>query len=398
VKQESLDPSQLIRVWTLVLVRMLLILLGVALLAGTLYLLRTLLLLLVVSIFFCYLIAPMVRIFEQPVYLGGRELRLPRPVAIGVVYVLMGAVLFFGAQFLVPILSEQLTDLGRNLPTYLDQGKAWATQTFDDVSNWMERLRVPVEWRDQLLNEVRRPAESLVPAAETAAVTILGYLRYLTWTILVPIFSFFLLKDAAAIEQGLVAWLPNERLRKRGHWLLLDVSRTLASYIRAQITACIVVALAVTAGFGLIGVPYALVLGFVAGLLEFVPLAGPLLAALISVALSLTVSVKLTLIVALFLAVFRIVQDYIIYPRIVGHGVKMHPLVVVLAILGGAEVAGLTGIFLAVPVVGLVIVVYRHYLAYRGLATLRVSAAGAQPASEPKVDVDLPVAVGDAKQ
>jgi len=66
------------------------------------------------------------------------------------------------------------------------------------------------------------------------------------------------------------------------------------------------------------------------------------------------------------------VQDYVIYPRIVGHGIKMHPLVVIMAILAGAEIGGLVGIFLSIPVVGLVIVFYSHYRSYREIQNLRV--------------------------
>ncbi len=193
-----------------------------------------------------------------------------------------------------------------------------------------------------------------------------GYLPYLLWLIIVPIFSFFLLKDAAKIEHSLVALLPNEKLRKRAHWLLEDVSKTLAAYIRAQITACIEVGILVTIGFSIIGVPYAIVMGAVAGLLEFLPMIGPFIFAIIAFLLALTVSLKQALVVALFLAVLRIAQDYIIYPRIVGHGIEMHPLVVIIAILSGFELGGLVGVFLSIPFVGLMIVAYNHYLAYRG--------------------------------
>jgi predicted PurR-regulated permease PerM len=78
------------------------------------------------------------------------------------------------------------------------------------------------------------------------------------------------------------------------------------------------------------------------------------------------------------------VQDYIIYPRIVGQGVKMHPLVVILAILGGVEVGGLVGVFLSIPIVALLIVVYNHYLAYKGLQGLGgTQGLEAVPAVEP---------------
>jgi predicted PurR-regulated permease PerM len=70
--------------------------------------------------------------------------------------------------------------------------------------------------------------------------------------------------------------------------------------------------------------------------------------------------------VVIFLGVLRILQDYVFYPRIVGEGIHLHPLAIILAILGGGELAGATGIFLAIPVVAMVTVTYRHLLEHRG--------------------------------
>jgi predicted PurR-regulated permease PerM len=134
-----------------------------------------------------------------------------------------------------------------------------------------------------------------------------------------------------------------------------------------------------------IGAPYPVVLGAIAGLLEFIPLVGPLISAVVIFGLTLTVSFKTALIVALFLAVLRMVQDYFIYPKIVGRGIKMHPLMVIMAILAGAEIGGLIGIFLSIPVVGLVIVFYNHYLAFRGIQNLRVVTEPQEGEGEPKL-------------
>src|SRR6185369_16563998 len=76
-----------------------------------------------------------------------------------------------------------------------------------------------------------------------------------------------------------VGVVANERIQKRAHWLLMDISGTLAAYIRAQITACLVIGAVMMIGLTLIGAPYPVVLGAIAGLLEFILLVGPLLAA-----------------------------------------------------------------------------------------------------------------------
>src|SRR6185503_15084850 len=114
-----------------------------------------------------------------------------------------------------------------------------------------------------------------------------------------------------------------------------------------------------------------LVLGLIAGILEFVPLVGPLTVAILAAVLALLHGgYGTTLVVLIFLGVLRIVQDYVIYPRIIGEGIHLHPLAVILAIMAGAELAGIAGIFLAIPVIAVMTVSYRHWLEHRGSETI----------------------------
>src|SRR5206468_3980459 len=100
----------------------------------------------------------------------------------------------------------------------------------------------------------------------------------LPWLFLVPILAFFLLKDGADIRRTVITALPHA-VRLRGHRLLEDLNAAVAAYIRAQLLACVLVGSVCGIGFALIGVPYPVVLGVVAGVLEFIPLVGPLLVA-----------------------------------------------------------------------------------------------------------------------
>ena len=393
MKEKLHQNSEMIRLWTQVIVRVIFLLAALAIASWLLFEIRTLLLLLVVSIFFCYLVAPIVHFLEQPIYLGGREIRIPRAIAITVVYLLIAVVVFLVVQLMWPPLSQQMADLAKNLPGYAKSAEAGVNKVFNDANSWMRHVRLPPQWRDAVFARASELANSIAFWLTESLAGALGYLHYLTWPILVPVLSFFLLKDAVYFEQNLVALLPNERLQKRAHWLLMDVSRTLAAYIRAQITACLFVGAVMMIGLTLVGAPYPVVLGAIGGLLEFIPLVGPLISALVIVGLTLTISFKTALMVALFLAVLRMVQDYFIYPKIVGRGIRMHPLVVIIAILAGAEIGGLIGIFFSIPAVGLIIVFYNHYLAYRGIQKLQVVVPDQ---SEGEGLPHLPVAVNPA--
>jgi predicted PurR-regulated permease PerM len=367
LKKKTPDQAQMIRVWTSVFVRVIAIIIGLLIAIWLLYKLRTLLLLLVISIFFSYLMAPLVSLFENPLYLRGREIRLPRSAAIFMVYLVVGTVLFVAMQWMIPSLWDQMTQLTASLPEYTTSASSSINKTIKDANSWMRHLNLSRNVQDYLLEQTSHIAQSVLPWLQEKLLGLIGYLQYLPWLILVPVVSFFLLKDASTFGEAFVESMPNEKLKKRVRWMLLDMSKTIALYIRAQITACLVVGTLVTIGLAIIGVPYTVVLGVMSALFEFVPLAGPLLAAVVIVILATFVSVKTAIIAAIFLLVLRLVQDYVIYPRIIGEGIHMPPFLVIMAFLAGAEIAGLLGIFFSIPAVGLIMVVFHHYRAYKGL-------------------------------
>lgn len=397
MKEKQHENSEMVRLWTRVIVRVILLLAGLLVVTWLLYEIRTVLLLLILSIFFCYLIAPIVHLIEQPVYLGRFEIKMPRSIAIIVVYLLIGAAFFAVLQLVWPPLSQQVTELVKNLPGYSRSAQASVTKIFNDANSWMKHVKLPQQWQDAIFTRASDMASSIAEWLAALVAGSFGYVQYLTWFVLLPVLSFFLLKDASSFEQNLLALLPNERMQKRAHWLLMDISGTLAAYIRAQITACLVIGAVMMIGLTLIQAPYPVVLGAIAGLLEFIPLVGPLLSAVIIFGLTLTVSFKTALGVALFLAVLRILQDYVIYPRIVGRGIKMHPIMVILAILAGAEIGGLIGIFLSIPAVGLIMVFYNHYLAYRGIQNLHVVVSEDQ-GGDSEEEAELAVAVIESRE
>jgi predicted PurR-regulated permease PerM len=371
LKKKTPDQAQMIRVWTMVFVRVIAIIIGLLIAIWLLYKLRTLLLLLVISIFFSYLMAPIVNLFESPFYFRGREIKLPRAASIFAVYLAVGSVVFIVLQWMLPNLWDQMTQLTTNLPTYAKDASASINKTLTDANSWMRHLNLSRNVQDYMLEQTSHIAQSLLPWLQEKLLGLLTYLQYLPWLILVPVISFFLLKDASSFGEAFVESMPNEKLKKRVRWMLLDMSKTIALYIRAQITSCVVVGTLVTIGLAIIGVPYTVVLGVMAALFEFVPLAGPFIASVIIVSLGASVSLKTALIAAIFLLVLRLIQDYVIYPRIIGEGIHMPPFLVIMAFLAGAEIAGLLGIFFSIPVVGLILVVFHHYRAYKGLEKIR---------------------------
>ena len=366
---QSAPKETAVAAWvqTRVVLRIIVLLLAVAALLWIIYKLTTVLLLLVLSIFFAYLVAPLVDLVERPVRIGGRERKMPRGLPIGVVYLFLFTVVGAGIYFLMPQFAAQFPEFKQQATAYYKT----ITTTSDRINQYFMQHRMPEGVVKAVNNTVLGLIEKGGEIASAAFERMLGMIIFLPWLVLIPILAFFLLKDADSFRRSALAMLPRGRLRWRGDELFQDINSTLAAYIRAQLTACVLIGAICSIGFALIGLPSPLVLGLIAGMLEFVPLVGPLMVAVLVALLALLHSgLGMAFVVLLFLGVLRVVQDYVIYPRIIGQGIHLHPLAVILAILAGAEIAGVAGIFLAIPAIAILTVSYRHWLEHRGSETI----------------------------
>jgi predicted PurR-regulated permease PerM len=113
--------------------------------------------------------------------------------------------------------------------------------------------------------------------------------------------------------------------------------------------------------------PYSVALGVAGGVLEFIPVVGPLVAAGVIIAVAFFTGSHF-LIVAIFLGVWRVVQDYVVSPRLMGKSVELHPLAALFAILAGAEVAGVIGVYLSIPIAATLRIFWRRWRLYSTVA------------------------------
>lgn len=315
--------------------------------------------LIILAIFFAYLIEPLVQLIRQPFEFRQREKLMPRPLAIVLAYTLVFSTLGFIIASLAPTVSDQAGRFAGNLPGYT----ASIQTGLRNVSNRFERYRVP----EAVQNQITEKASALIGEAGAQVTTFLfNIATYLPWLILVPILAFFFLKDANLFRVSFLRIFPSGRWRWRAESFIHDVNQTLASYTRAQLISCILIGTVCTIGFYVIGVNYALLLGIVAGVLEFIPLIGPLTVAIVAITVASLESPWEAFYTFLFLAALRIIHDYITYPRIVRGGIHLHPLAIILSVLAGEQVAGIPGVFISIPVVALLTVLYRHILEHSG--------------------------------
>ena len=346
---------------TRTVLRIVFILLSVIVVLFVLSRLTGIILLLVLSIFFAYLVAPLVEFIRRPRTVGDRTIAIPRVAAIALSYLLILATIVLAIFFIVPSLGTQFPEFAAQAQTY------WQSlgDKLQELIRYSRRLPAPVvEGLNHAIPQVR---DTVIHTVQEFFAASLSYLIYLPWLVLIPILAFFLLKDAESFRRSALLMLPRGRWRWRGDEFFQDINSTLAAYIRAQLTACLLIGVTCLIGFTVLGIPYGLVMGFIAGVLEFIPLVGPLVVAITAALLAMFHAGPFNaFLVLLFLGILRIVQDYAIYPRLIGQGIHLHPLAVIFAILAGEKLAGVAGIFLAIPVVAILTVSYRHWMEHRG--------------------------------
>jgi predicted PurR-regulated permease PerM len=275
--------------------------------------------------------------------------------AIVLVYVVVLASLGGAGMAIGPRLSADLQSLAQKLPEMSKQ-----VQSGEIVGSLLQGRGW--EWRQ--IGEIERLLQThmgeIIGYAQQATAALLKWLAGAWMIVLIPVFAFFILKDAEGFTAAAIS-----RLRHKGHrgvsWgIAEDLHLLLGQYVRAQVLLALITFVVWSAVFLLAGVPYALVLGGIGGALEFIPVVGPLTAGIVAIGVSLFAGYPHPWLLAAFVLVWRGIQDYGVVPLIMARGIEIHPALVVVGVLVGGEIACVAGMFLSVPVIAAARIVWRR--------------------------------------
>lgn len=323
--------------------------LAVALAAWLIYEVRGVLFLAVVAIFLSYALEPLVRLVTK--YVTGRH---ARAWALGIVYILLIGLIATAGTGVVIRLSQEVAQLGAKVPEWLAK-----KDNFLESAHWPGWLE---PWRDQIAEAVRSKlassSEQILAFVQQAGVQTLSVIGNVVYLLLVPILSFLLLRDGVSVRDGLVSILP-EKVRSMAAAILRDIHAMLTSYIRALTLLSLITLASFWGFFAISGMPYSYLLAVAAGICEFVPFAGPLIAGTLAVVTGVVAGYDHLGLLVVFLLGYRVVQDYVVQPWLLSEGVELHPLLLILGALAGEELGGIVGLFLATPVMATVRVVWR---------------------------------------
>jgi predicted PurR-regulated permease PerM len=314
----------------------------VLLLLYLVYLVRKTLFVFILAVLFAYLLAPLVNLLDRAL---PTRTRTP---ALALAYVIfVGVVVGLGFQ------------IGNRA---VDQARALATEFPKRIEAWTQpNPKLPPTLTDRLIEkiqaEIGQQSNNLISALPEAGLKFLTVASDLIYVVIIPILAFFFLKDGRVVRQSILDMVENGPQRTLLDDVMADIDVLLAHYMRALVLLAVAAFTAYSIGFSIMGIRYGVLLAAMAGLLEFIPMLGPLTAG-IAVTVVTVVSGGPVLGAIIFTLAYRVFQDYVLSPHLMGQGVEVHPLLVLFGVFAGAEVAGIPGTFLSVPVLALVRILY----------------------------------------
>lgn len=325
--------------------RLFLVLVPVILMLYFIYLIRGIFLSFLLAVVLAYLLHPLVRAVESQ----GTSRTTSILIVYAAMFIMVAGLVLYG----MPHIISQLYMIADVVPGYTAQLQEFTASLQLEYA----RAGIPEAVRRIIDERIIWVEQMLVQMAEQVVQIIIGLAGYIFNIILAPIFAYYLLKDVEIFTERAAALIP---LRWREDMLELgsEVSRVVDSFIRGYLLVSVITGVMTGIALAFLDMEFALMLGIFAGITNLIPYFGPFIGAIPAVALAMLVSKWMVVKVIIAFVVIQQVEASIISPKILGGRVGLHPLFVILVLLAGGQLFGLTGLILAVPVAAVLRVVY----------------------------------------
>jgi predicted PurR-regulated permease PerM len=338
----------------------------VLLTAAFLYQARAALLPFALASVLAYIMLPLINWLDARMRFVFRGRRITRSLAVLIVYGLTTVLAVSLLAFVIPLIVTQFNVLGQRLPNLARQVYNTAPEV---VQEWLDRYNrsVPEEIRQALERSVQDRLQSLLAALQAGAFKTVSVLfstvSFVLGLLIVPLWMFYFMRDQPEIETAFFGMIPAAYQEDvRSIRALIDA--VLSAYLRGQVILSLAVAIMSTVGLEVLGIDFALLLGTVSGILEVVPVLGPILAAIPMIVVTWATSPsKLAWVVLLAFGVQQ-VENAVLVPQITHGTVKLHPALAMIILVIGSAVAGAIGVLVSIPIAAIVRDLV-HYLRLR---------------------------------
>lgn len=286
----------------------------------------------------------------------------PRSLSVTLLFVIVLIILSLALFIVIPLLEKQMIYLINILPKWI----GWVDNSLIPYINNKLSLNIPsidVNMIQTALKKHWQQAGTLVAyLLESVSGHGLQLMAFFTDLLLIPVVAFYLLRDWPQVTTGLKKMLPKKHKK-----MILDLAsqchEILCSFFRGQLMVMFSLGLFYAIGLWLIGVPLALLVGFVAGLLTIVPYLGFIVGFLLATGITLFHFHDLwhLIMVVIFFMVAQVLEGFVLTPLMVGDKIGLHPVAVIFAILAGGQLLGFVGVLIALPVAAMLWVIINFF-------------------------------------
>lgn len=321
----------------------------------------------------------------NPVVTWLQRRRIPRVVGTMLMYTIFFGAIILVLVLIVPPISRQIQELGDNWPTIQQQG-------LDAVQRFTDRYGITFDEEsvNQLVESARNQAgEAFKRITEITA----GAVHVMVIFVLAPILALYLLIDLPRLRASFVRTLPP---RHREEWLMLlgRCGQAVSAFFRGQLLVALIVAILSSVLLSIVKVPFAVPIGLIAGVTNIIPFVGPFIGGGIAVVVGgITGGMDKALLAAGAMLAVQQLDNHLISPNVMGRAVKLHPVSIILALLGGGTLAGVFGMLMAVPTLAVAKILVMHYYSKHVLGVDPLEEAAEEPPVPPGDQESPPVAV-----
>lgn len=315
---------------------------------------KTILFPVIVAIVLTFILHPLVEFFVR-MRCYPLKRTLSRTAAIFLTFLVSAGVFALLITFVLLPFGREFEKFAVNLPSYMKQTQELVFALQQSV----KQLELPESMQNLLRGGMNEAAGYSVDLGRRFLSGTIGFASRLVDLVVVPVLTFYFLKDWMLIRDAFVK-LASPGQRARIQRIIEDVGLVISGYIRGQIAVSAIIGVLVFVGMYAFGMNYALTIGLIAALTEFVPIIGPIIGSIPALLVAVLVSPLLAVKVLVFYIVVHQLENHIIVPKIMGRSIDLHPVTVILAFLIGAQLFGLVGMILAVPVAAILKVLFYH--------------------------------------
>lgn len=265
--------------------------------------------------------------------------KIPRTLSVVLVYLLIFIIVGVAIGILLPPSIEQTTNFAKTLPDYL------------------QRIGASNVITEEINRQIARTLSSIPSFVVKTSVSVFSNI----WALFsVLILAFYMLIAREKLDDQISSFFGPEKKRSVTE-LINDIETGLGGWMRAQITLMLLVGFMEYIGLILLGIPFALPLAIFAGIMEIVPIIGPVISAVPVVIIAFGMSPLMGLIALLFVILVQMVENYFFVPKVFERSVGVSPIVTLILIAVGSKLAGVMGVFLSIPIFLLIQLLYKKY-------------------------------------